>query len=180
MHHTFINATFQLWWHWNQKIIKSFKGLGYAHSLSCFSCCAKWLVCTVCKERQSNCCRMKAHVEKCSGITVRPFKTQKLLNGKENRMIWSLKVYSTWKRMTAMGTQKRSKKNSAILVYHMLSVHHSLKIIHDMEMGAALIGSKCNSWQKCCVFEMIWQNWNRRLELSEVECCLKKRLIFIC
>ena len=36
--------------------------IGYTHSLSCISCCAKWLVCTTCMERQSKCHRMKAHI----------------------------------------------------------------------------------------------------------------------
>ena len=59
----------------SKKIMMSFKGLGYAHSLSCLSCCAKWLVCTICMERQSNGYMVKAHVEQCSGITVKSSKT---------------------------------------------------------------------------------------------------------
>ena len=59
----------QLQCYWNQRSIESFKGLRYAHSLSCLSCYTKWLVCTMCMERQSNNYRMKAHIERCSGIT---------------------------------------------------------------------------------------------------------------
>ena len=53
-----------------EKNIKSFKGLGYAHSLSFLRCFAKWLICTKCMERQTNSYRMKAHRERCSGITI--------------------------------------------------------------------------------------------------------------
>ena len=38
-----------------------------------------------------------------------------------------------------MGMQERSEKYSVILVHHMTSMHHSLKIIQDTEMAAALI-----------------------------------------
>ena len=34
---------------------------------------------------------------------------------------------------------EKKQKNNAILVYHMLAVHHSLTIMQDMEMGAVLI-----------------------------------------
>ena len=37
-----------------------------------------------------------------------------------------------------MGMQERSEKNSAILVYHTLALHHSLRIVQDMEMRALL------------------------------------------
>ena len=58
-----------------EKTIKNFKGLGYAHSLSCLSCCARLLVCTMCMERQSNCYGMKAYVERCSGVIVKSIET---------------------------------------------------------------------------------------------------------
>ena len=58
-----------------KKTIKSLKGLRYAHSLSWLSCCTKLLVCTICMKRQSNSYRMEAHVEECSGITVKSSKT---------------------------------------------------------------------------------------------------------
>ena len=37
------------------------------------------------------------------------------------------------------GNAAKKQKNGAILVYHILAVHHSLRIIEDMEMGVALI-----------------------------------------
>ena len=37
------------------------------------------------------------------------------------------------------GNAGKKQKNSAILVYHMLAVHHSFRIIQEIEMGAALI-----------------------------------------
>ena len=118
-------------------------------------------------------------------------KLQILLHGqKESIKSWSLhhfqmlKVYSTWKRMTATGMQERSEKNSVILVYHMLSKHHSLKIIHDMEMGwHRSLGSKMQFLAEILTklfLEMIQKNWNMRLEMSKVEHCLRERLIFNC
>ena len=53
-----------------ERIIKSFKGLAYANSLSCCSCDTNWLVCTKCMERQSNSHKMNTHVEICSGIII--------------------------------------------------------------------------------------------------------------
>ena len=37
-----------------------------------------------------------------------------------------------------MGIQERRKSDSVIFLCHMLEVHHSMRIIQDMEMGAAM------------------------------------------
>ena len=113
-----------------------------------------------------------------------------LLHGQnESIMSWNqhhllmLKVYLAWQKMTVMGVQKKSKRDGVILILHTLAVHHSLKIIQDMEMGVALI-----NWFKMQYLattltkrflEVIHWNWNRRLEPAEVKHCLRKRLIFI-
>ena len=58
-----------------EKTIKSFKGLQYTHSLSCLSCCVKWLICAICMKRQSNSYMMTAYVERCSSITIKSRET---------------------------------------------------------------------------------------------------------
>ena len=114
-----------------------------------------------------------------------------LLHGLNKNIIsWSqnhllmLKVYSAQERVAAMGMQERSKSNSVILLHHMLAVYHSLRIIHDMEIGAVLI-----DWLKMqylvkmlkkLALDVIWWKCSRRLYPSEVKHCQKKGLIFIC
>ena len=58
-----------------KKTIKSFKEVEYSCSLSCLSCCANWLICTIYIERQSSSNRMEAHVERWNGITIKSGKT---------------------------------------------------------------------------------------------------------
>ena len=48
-------------------------------------------------------------------------------------------IMSSRQRMAAMGMQKRSKRDSVILVHHTIAVHHSWRIIQDMEIRAWLI-----------------------------------------
>ena len=82
-----------------------------------------------------------------------------------------------------MGMQERSKRDSVILVCHMLAVHHSSRIIKEMKMGVVLIDwLKCNTWKNVDrgVFESNLMKRKKRLDPSEVEHCLKKRLIIIC
>ena len=43
--------------------------------MSFLSCSTKWLICTICMERQSNSYGMKAHVERCSGIIAKTRET---------------------------------------------------------------------------------------------------------
>ena len=89
---------------------------------------------------------MKAHVERCSCINVKPIKTPNMSpSSKQNHN----KLKSTSSpdaqslfNMKENGSDRnagKKQKHSAILVYYMLSVHHSLNIIQDMEMGVALI-----------------------------------------
>ena len=41
--------------------------------------------------------------------------------------------------MAVTGMQKSSKRDSVILVFHIIAVHHSLRIIQEMETGMVLI-----------------------------------------
>ena len=97
-------------------------------------------------ERQSN----KADIEQCRGITVKSSKTPDM---NVNTSFWSKRKHNELKSTSSPdaqslfsmtendsdGNAEKSKRYSVILVYHMLAIDHSLRIIQDMEMGAAWI-----------------------------------------
>ena len=74
------------------------------------------------------------------------------------------------------GNAGKNQKDSVILVYRMLAVHHSLRIIQNMEIGAAWIDwFKMQYLAKMLIklfLEVIWWNWIRRLDH-----CLRRRLM---
>ena len=95
---------------------------------------------------------MKAHVERCSGITVKLIKTPDTslsLKRKHNKLkpVSFLDAESLFNMENdSGGNAGKKQKNSAILVVHRIAVHYSLTTVQDMEMGASLIGwFKCNS-----------------------------------
>ena len=157
----------QLQWYWNKKNIKNFKGLGYAHSLSCLSCCAKWLICTMCMERQSNCCRMKAHVERCSGITVKSIKTP-------NTSPWSKRKHKELKSSSFLDAEslfnmendndgnagKKQKIQCDLSLSHDISASFfENNSIHGDGGGTDQLvqNEMCGKNVDKAVFEMIWQ-----------------------
>ena len=119
---------------------KSFNGLGYAHSLSDLSWYAKWLICTICIERQSYRYWMKAYVQKWSGITIKLRETPDInmnttlltkCQHNEFKSTSSPNVQSLFSMTEneSDGNAEKSKRYSMILVYPMLAVHHSSRII---------------------------------------------------
>ena len=133
-----------------EKTIKSFTGLTYAHGLSCLSCCAKWLVCTSCMERQSNSYRMTAHVERCSGTTVKSRETPDINIYFSSWTKWKHNELNSTSSPDAQnlfhmtendsdGNAGKKQKIQCDFGYHMLAVHHSLRKIQDMKMGVMLI-----------------------------------------
>ena len=91
-------------------------------------------------ERQTNSYRMRAHVEQCSGITVKSRETPDTIL---YTSLWSKGEHNELKSTSSPGAQSvfgmtenesygnagKKQRNSVILVSHMLAVHHSLRII---------------------------------------------------
>ena len=118
---------------------------------------------------------MKAHVEKCDGVTVNKSegsnRISKILQRQLKTQWVDVNIFSwysaavAWQRIRVMGTHKISKND--ILVIGMLAVHYSLRITWDMEMREVQI-----NWFRMqyllnvnrAVFEVSWWKWRRRLD----------------
>ena len=68
-----------------------------------------------------------------------------------------------------MEMQERNEKDSVILIYHMLAVHHSLRIIQDGSGADRLVQNA-----------ILGKNVDKMKIPSKVDHCQKKRLFFGC
>ena len=110
-----------------EKIIKCFKGLWYLYSLSCLCCCAKWLVCTICMERQSSSYRMKAHVERCCGIID---KSKETWDKNVYTSSWSKQSIMSWSQHHLLGFSMRMNVSLANLSWNVLNLSGYWSSVH--------------------------------------------------
>ena len=145
--------------------------------MSYLSWCAKWLVCTICMERKSSRYRMKAYVKRCCGITVKLRETPDI---NVYTFTWSKQKHNKLKSTSSPDAQSlfsmtnndsdrnagKKQMRQCDISYHMLAVHHSLRIIHRMEVEGMLINwSKIQWLTKMLIklfLEEIWWIWHKR------------------